>query len=201
MTRNEELKALFANDFKVGSDGLLSCPLSKVHGVNLTREAAWTPYMGSEESEVMVVAETPSTSGRANGRGSHVAGFSQDVPENDRPLRMFLEYVHHRFGAWPHFTDVVKCGLGNTSESKTIIKSRTDGCVERFLLEEIKLVKPKRFFAWGGRPTIWFRYAKSGTRSMPLLKCSSFIISCITRARLICRSPWRTSGSLSGLFR
>lgn len=138
------------NDFKC--QNILKCD------VHLENETACTGRFGNPNSEMMVVAEAPSTSG---GSGCKVLtpfeeGFEDKLfvnpktgkpkPDNFKKLIKFLKSINNNM--YPYFTDAVKCGTNHTSNKSKLTKRKTL-CSETFLMAEINILKPKIIICLG----------------------------------------------------
>jgi hypothetical protein len=125
------------------------CPDLKRCRVDPTREPIYTPYTGEKGSTLMAVAEAPSAS---NGVGPFCGGLFADVERHldmkASPVNLVLHFVRHKYGFIPHFTDVVKCGLAKQSDRR-LLKKRFGNCRERFLVNEIKILKPEIILCFG----------------------------------------------------
>ena len=60
----------------------------------------------------------------------------------------FLEFFRDNDLPYPYFTDWVKCGPSKTTEKETIEK-RKFFCEKTHLVEEIKILQPKKIFCMG----------------------------------------------------
>lgn len=114
------------------------------------KEPIWSPAFGSENATVMLVAEAPSTTG---GIGPHLGGlfecWKDKKPEKKlKGVLEFRDFFSGVLGFTPYFTDLVKCGPPNTG-NKTLIIQRAKKCVGLFLMEEIKIIKPKYIYCIG----------------------------------------------------
>lgn len=144
MNSHSKLIELFSKDF-ICEDLLIRtkadnfrCPNINKCQIETKEEAQWSPVFGDPDSQVMIIAEAPSTAG---GIGPHIGGKMLDWNEDIiKPLKNF---VKEYYNTAPYFTDVVKCGVSKqTKDIKSILPKRIKNCVERFLLNEITIINP-----------------------------------------------------------
>jgi uracil-DNA glycosylase len=152
MTRNQQISELFSEDFKCknfferGRADMFTCPKQSQCRVDQKKEAIWSPGIGDEGTQVMIVAEAPSKKG---GLGPHISGligaFSQAEAVNG-----LLRFAKKYFNTVPYFTDLMKCGVREqTKQAKHVFRDRTLNCVEHFLLKEIEIIKPHTILCVG----------------------------------------------------
>jgi uracil-DNA glycosylase len=124
-------------------------------GVDKSKEPIWAPAYGADDTKVMVIAQAPAkltdSWSPLRGPGPHVPGLFKDWPidENqDRGLFLFRKFLADMLNDMPYFTDLIKCGPADAG-NKTTIKMRANYCIEKYLLEEIKIIKPSHIFCLG----------------------------------------------------
>jgi uracil-DNA glycosylase family 4 len=150
MSKNEQIIEHFQRHYadfeafpaiKTAADRF-KCAQCSVCDVKLDKEASYTPLLGDEDAEYMVVAESPST---GQGAGCWLGGLSQNAgskKKNDN-IRRFFDFIKTQDqGRYPYFTDVVKCGLETTSV-KAKLAIRKQRCIDEFLEKEIRIIRPK----------------------------------------------------------
>jgi hypothetical protein len=94
----------------------------------------------------MLVAESPSTK---LGKGAFVAGHVDAISPNDKTITKLINTIKkHYGGVTPYFTDVIKCGLEKTAY-KEKLSARRKNCVEKFLIQEIKIMHPTKIVCVG----------------------------------------------------
>lgn len=112
------------------------------------KEASYTPLLGDEDANYMVVAESPS---KGNGAGCWLGGLSRNAgsgKKNDNIQRFFDFIKKQDQGRYPYFTDVVKCGLERTSV-KDKLAIRKQACLITYLEQEIRIMQPKVIICLG----------------------------------------------------
>ncbi len=148
MSKTEKIIQLFSNVFDTGdfytrgeAHGF-KCPCMEMEecSVNKDQEPIWSSCLGDEDTNVMIVAEAPSSKG---GTGPHIAGLVENWNDEETVNSLF-RFVRAHFNTIPYFTDLMKCGVERqTKNAKRIFKKRIANCVSVFLLKEIRLIKPK----------------------------------------------------------
>lgn len=114
--------------------------------VDLVKEAAYTPAIGNENTEVMLVAESPSTK---LGKGAFIAGHVDTISPSDKTINKLISTIKKYYnGVTPYFTDVIKCGLEKTAY-KEKLAARKKNYVEKFLIQEIAIINPKKIVCVG----------------------------------------------------
>jgi len=140
----------FLNKHPLPDDGKgrpFKCDCAQKCGVDPRKHPIWTPALGDEESEVMVVGEAPSATG---GLGVNIGGlFEQWEDERKSHVTDLRDWVKDNLGGKvPYFTDLAKCGVAN-QKNKAGLARRIKKCRERFLIEEIRILNPKWIFCIG----------------------------------------------------
>jgi uracil-DNA glycosylase len=115
------------------------------------KEPIWTPRFGDENTDVMIVAEAPSSAG---GPGLHVGGLLSECPKDAKsPLYKLRDFVKENYKTTPYFTNLVKCGVARQERRvKYKLETRVNKCVEALLLEEIRIMQPKIILCVGRLP-------------------------------------------------
>lgn len=156
-SRNEQLKAHFSTHYSssgVFGESIQKCALTCKHATQCNfleeTEASFTGAMGDPASTVMVVAESPSGGW---GKGAHFSGHSSNlaaVEEGQKvsELMKLLTYLRDLYGAYPYFTDWIKCGVAKTND-KALLNIRKYHCVETHLREEIRILNPTKIVCLG----------------------------------------------------
>jgi hypothetical protein len=153
MTKNEQIIELFKREFaefhqftKNRNSCSFKCSCMDSCKVDLVKEAAYTPAIGNENTEVMLVAESPSTK---LGKGAFIAGHVDAIDPGDKTINKLIGTIKKYYGGiTPYFTDVIKCGLERTA-LKEKLAARKKNCVEKFLIQEIKIMHPKKIVCVG----------------------------------------------------
>jgi len=158
MPVNEEIIALLKQEYADFDDFpdekrsipsfRFKCDCKEKCDIKLEEEASYTPLLGDNDSNYMIVAESPS---KAQGAGCFLGGKSKNAGSKKRTdnISLFLEYIKKINGSkYPYFTDMVKCGLKKTN-FKEKLNLRRDNCVNKFLIKEIEIVKPKTIVCLG----------------------------------------------------
>jgi len=60
-----------------------------------------------------------------------------------------IHFVEQTHNTTPYFTDVCKCGVKQQRNKKGLSKRRIDHCISTFLLDEIRIIKPKIIYCNG----------------------------------------------------
>ncbi len=146
MSKNQEIVNLFSKDFtttdfrKRGRADKFVCPLESVCKVSQEKEPIWTAGFGDEETNVMIVAEAPSSKG---GLGPNITGQVKEWV-NEESVNALFRFVKSYFNTVPYFTDLMKCGVAKqTKQEKQIFKTRISQCLKHYLVEKIKIIKPE----------------------------------------------------------
>lgn len=126
-----------------GSASSFGCPRQHTCQFDCQRQSSWSPAFGDAASRVMLVAEAPSAKNAA-GPGVHSGGVFRDWSvTRDPALSTLRDFVFKRYGAVPHFTDLMKCGVSRqTPHQKKVFKIRMEQCFQQFLQKEIAIVRP-----------------------------------------------------------
>ncbi len=176
MSKLERLSTLFRKGFDTESiehskDCDFICPHKDECKVN-DGDPIFTPYIGHEDTDVMIIGEAPSRSGYINNqkfcsKKARIGGLMRDAigDSNDdnqntntisqlNPFVNFVEFVKNNYAAlvdsdsvdfkYPYFTDIMKCGFKLQSDKNAgILKARIENCTKQFLSEEINIMQPK----------------------------------------------------------
>jgi len=151
LSKHDEIRQLFScfetEDF--------SCPQKKrgwCH-VRENEEASFPPFLGDENTDVMVVAQSPSTS---KGVGHHaIQLFSEVTASKGSRIDKLRDFIKEHYNTVPHFTDLAKCGVVGRDEAT--LSERIDICTERFLFDEMDILKPKTVICVGNRSQEFFK--------------------------------------------
>lgn len=159
MTKNDRIFKLFAKYFeaddflKRGKAKAFHCPNERKCSVDKEKEPIHFPYIGYDNTHVMIVAEAPSI-GRGTG-GPYIVGRFDDIDERllgkSSPIYAIKTFVKKNYNTVPYFTDLVKCGFANQSSSgkEKILKKRALNCHNKILLREIQIIQPKIILCLG----------------------------------------------------
>ncbi len=147
MTKNEQIIALFQKDFKCkdfairGKAESFTCFKQSECKTDQDVEPIWSAALGSDETNVMIVAEAPSAKG---GIGPHIGGLAENWT-HEKSVNSLFTFVQKYFDTIPYFTDLMKCGVSRqTKEKKSLVfKTRIRNCLKHFLLREIKIIDPE----------------------------------------------------------
>lgn len=155
MDKSQQLIELFKNDFadfekflEVPAPASFKCSCSKECKVNLEKEAAYTGIIGDLNTDIMIIAESPSTK---NGSGCYTGGqINHLLQGKDKNLKRLIQFLinYDKEKRKPYFTDTIKCGLERTRE-KEKLSPRKDNCTKRFLLKEIEIIQPSLIVCLG----------------------------------------------------
>lgn len=164
MNRNNKIAELFSQDFickdffQRGKADAFHCPLQNECKVNQIEEPIWSPSLGDEGTEIMIVAEAPSGTG---GLGPYIAGLTKDW-KGEKIVDALFNFVKKHFSTVPYFTDLMKCGLAKqTKEAKKIFKNRISNCISHYLIKEIEIIKPRIILCLGSESYSALQKAKS----------------------------------------
>lgn len=155
INKNLKIIELFQNNFaefesfsEKQNQVAFKCDCKKNCNVDLTKEAAYTGIIGDENTDVMIVAESPST---RSGKGCYTAGNIDELMKgNDKNLISLIEFIKNKVSNNynPYFTDTIKCGLEKTRE-KEKLNNRLSICSEKFLRKEIDIIQPRLIVCLG----------------------------------------------------
>lgn len=124
------------------------CKSKIICNVNLLKETCCTPYYGDEKSDIMLIAESPSS---IYGVGFYLGGYSRNIKSNKKNdnLEELLKFiVGINGGKYSRFTDIVKCGM-EKSKLKEQLAIRKQPCMNLYLIREIEIVCPKHIICIG----------------------------------------------------
>lgn len=123
--KNQALIALFQNEFADFEDFSefpvrvkLKCNCCESCQVDLSREASYTGILGDTNTDIMIVAESPSTKNR---NGCFVGGSINNLLRSkDKNLKSLINFItnYDVKKRQPYFTDTIKCGLEKTREKE-----------------------------------------------------------------------------------
>jgi uracil-DNA glycosylase len=159
MSKQEQIITLFKGNFqakdylKRAEPCKFTCENQSECEVDVVNDPIWMPVLGDEDTKIMIVAEAPSFH-KKYGVGPHVGGRIDDwIKENDKDAGPLLSFVGKCFHTAPYFTDLMKCGLQKQSNSIKNAKfpMRTKNCVVKYLIEEIRIIKPEVILCVGKR--------------------------------------------------
>jgi len=129
-----------------------SCPNSVTSACNVKVEEnpIWTSALGGENAITMVVGEAPSFKEMGAKTGGLVERWMEK--KGQREVNALFEFIRENYGDYPHFSDVVKCGVQSQGEEKDtkMLDVRSEICGKYFLKEEIKIVDLDIIFCVGG---------------------------------------------------
>jgi uracil-DNA glycosylase len=152
MSYYQEIIDLFSKDFKCknmllrGKAVAFTCEKQSECKVNQKKEPIWSSGLGTESTEVMIVAEAPSKKG---GLGANITGLVADWP-NEEVVQALFRFVKEYYNTVPYFADLMKCGVyAQTKQAKKVFSIRKINCIEHFLIKEIAIVKPKTILCLG----------------------------------------------------
>ena len=171
MNKREKLFKLFGEVFKFENNTNLKekfkvdkfeCGCLHKCEVNLEKEASYTAWWGEEKSDIMLVAEAPSTAG---GEGAFWAGDYESMIDTKGNFNKLKEYFEESTDSYPHFTDLIKCGFEKQND-KSKLKIRVKNCTEKFLLKEIKILNPAIIICVGTQSRDFFETLKEENQSI-----------------------------------
>ncbi len=175
MTKRDDIIDLFreyfiADSFLVrGKAKEFHCCNERECEVNQRIQPIWSPYLGDEDTNVMIVAEAPSRGRRIEDAGPHIGGLfeniDRDISNEISPIHILKPFVQENYDRTiPYFTDLVKCGVAIQNQvDKKIIKKRAPKCCEQLLLKEIGIVKPEIILCIGNLSKVFLqRYQSEG---------------------------------------
>ncbi|HRH65184.1 MAG TPA: uracil-DNA glycosylase family protein [Bacteroidia bacterium] len=153
--KNQSLIELFRKEF-ANFEGVPEKPASAIfkciHAescvVDLTKEAAYTGILGDTNTDIMIVAESPTT---RYGTGCFWGGNINNLLErSEKNLKSLIQFIinYDEKKRKPYFTDTIKCGLEKTRE-KEKLSPRKNNCTQKFLLKEIEIIQPKLIVCLG----------------------------------------------------
>jgi len=124
-------------------DGDLICKFKESCELGKTNGKCVGGFWGDNNSEVLIIAESPSGEGKFFGKS-----FGADLDKNQKALSEFIKDNFN--GSVAFFTDAVKCSVGElTGKSKAeILNDSFKWCIEH-LRKEIEYLKPKVIFCVG----------------------------------------------------
>jgi len=179
MTKGKQIEKLFKRCFEF-DDFTKQCEVKTFECLNRGKchikrgEPRWTAYLGSPDTYIMAVAEAPSR------KGTFIAGNFADVPNRKKsPIHIVKEFVEDYYGTIPYFTDLIKCGVTKQKNKNDVLKTRAELCINYFLLEEIRIIKPRIILCIGGLAQKLLRRYKDmdkiskGIKLIPLLHYGS----------------------------
>lgn len=153
--KNKKIIELFQNEFAdfetFPAEQIKSkfkCNCSELCKVNLSKEAAYTGIIGDTNTDIMIVAESPSTKYDA---GCFLGGnINSLLSGKDKNLKSLIRFIinYDKQKRQPYFTDTIKCGLEKTRE-KEKLTLRNKNCTQKFLLKEIEIIQPKLIICLG----------------------------------------------------
>lgn len=153
--KNQAIIDLFRSEFadfehfpKEPTKVELKCNCHASCKVDVSREASYTGILGDTNTDIMIVAESPSTK---NGNGCFLGGnINHLLNGNDKNLKSLINFItnYDAQKRHPYFTDTIKCGLEKTRE-KEKLNPRKDNCTQKFLLKEIDIIQPKLIVCLG----------------------------------------------------
>ena len=119
--------------------------------VDIKSEPIYTPFIGDENTKIMIIGEAPSRSGINGGSGPHIGGDFKSLEDSGKsPITEVREFVKENYGGTiPYFTDMIKCGIAKQNEKREKLSIRAEKCIEKFLREEIKIIDPDIIFCTG----------------------------------------------------
>jgi hypothetical protein len=131
------------------------------------KQSCWTPWLGDEGCEHMVVMEAPSNNyGGGPWIAPRLANYadSDDKEMKDKTFRRFISFLRKEIGSYPYITDAVKCGIGGLAAARKsqLLKKRYKHC-RGYLEKEIELLNPKFLIAVG-------RFADKNVRELDVVK-------------------------------
>jgi len=139
---------------------VFSCKHKRECYVDENVHPIWTPALGCDDSEVMVIGEAPSG---AEEIGVHFGGlFSEWKNSKKSNVISLKKWVEKYYGKTPYFTDLVKCGAEN-QQDKQILKIRIPLC-EYILIQEINYVRPKTIICLGNTAFYYVRKLKEDNK-------------------------------------
>lgn len=125
---------------------VFTCQFRDNCNVDESKHPIWTPALGDDDTDVMVVGEAPSAGG---GPGIHIGGlFGKWENSPKSPAVPMRDWVMNNYGTIPHFTDLAKCGV-ERQKNKNELKKRIPNCIKYLLKEEIRIMHPKRLLCTG----------------------------------------------------
>ncbi len=116
--------------------------------VDVSSEPIYTPFIGDENTKIMIIGEAPSRSGENGGEGPYIGGeFKKLQYSGKSPITEVREFVKENYGGTiPYFTDMIKCGVAKQNGKEEKLKLRAEKCFEKFLRKEIKIIDPDIIF-------------------------------------------------------
>ncbi len=154
-----KLESLFQTAFKFESLRILKklniadfhCSNCNQCNVDVSFEPIYTPFIGDENTKIMIIGEAPSRSGENGGGGPYIGGeFKKLQYSGKSPITEVREFVKENYGGTiPYFSDMIKCGVAKQNGKEAKLKLRTEKCIDKFLQEEIKIIEPNIIFCTG----------------------------------------------------
>ncbi|MBA7547785.1 hypothetical protein ES705_40221 [subsurface metagenome] len=150
MDKQSKLIKLFSEAFEISAfDKSQKCRFfcEKKESCKVTNiDPKYPGAIGDDNTDIMLIAEAPSASG---GYGAHNGGKIENIEENKKsPLYDLIDFIKNNYHTIPYFTDLIKCGVSK-QKNKSKLRYRKKNCMEKFLMKEINIIKPKIIFCIG----------------------------------------------------
>lgn len=174
------------NDLLIhGPARMFECCYEDECSVKQNKEPIWTPNIGDDDTDIMIVAEAPSGTG---GFGPHIGGHFGDNSSTNKKdeglyaIREFVkDFIDKENKRIPYFTDLIKCGVGrqNREEKRILRGKRLQNCPKRFLLKEIGIIRPSKIVCVGNMARDFLKECqqngeiKKNIKLIPLMHYSS----------------------------